>query len=109
MDFTWIVKEGSPGLGRWLAASRHVLANTGLADVDAELEQFAVDTRRSPKRVFAAHPANQLACFGRHPGTTAAAMAGFPLPVEAESLAVPADDRLRFDHDQCRLPIPPGG
>ena len=68
-----------------------VFADTGFADVDAELEQFAVDTRRSPKRVFAAHPANQLACFGRHPGTTAAAMAGFPLPVEAESLSVPGD------------------
>src|SRR5215467_8588863 len=57
-----------------------------------------------PMRVFAAQPANQLDCFGRHAGTTATAMTGFPLPVEAESLAVPADDRLGFDYDQCRSP-----
>jgi hypothetical protein len=60
MDFTWIVKEGSPGLGRWLAASRHVLANTGLADVDAQLEQLAVKARRSPKRVLAVHLTDQV-------------------------------------------------
>ena len=28
---------------------RHILANTGLADVDAELKQFAVDPRRAPQ------------------------------------------------------------
>jgi hypothetical protein len=44
-----ILQEGPPGLRRWLADSHHILANTGLADVDAQLEQFAVDARRGPK------------------------------------------------------------
>src|SRR6516164_6303036 len=58
-----ILHEGPPGLRRWLAASRYILGNTGLADVDAQLEQFAVDARRSPQRIVAAHLANQFPCF----------------------------------------------
>jgi hypothetical protein len=30
-----------------------------LRDLEAELEQFAVDARRSPKRVLPVHPANR--------------------------------------------------
>jgi hypothetical protein len=39
----------------------HILTDTGLADVDAELKEFAVDAWCTPKRVVAAHLANQLA------------------------------------------------
>src|SRR5215472_17884775 len=81
-----VLEKSSPGLGWRFSFAHQVFADTGFADVDDELEQFAVDARRSPKRVFAAHPANQLACFGRYAGTTATAIKGFPLPVEAESL-----------------------
>jgi hypothetical protein len=66
-----------------------------------------VDARCSPKRVFAAHLANQLEGFGRHGGTTATALTGFPPPAEAESPAVPADDRLRFDDNECGPPVSP--
>ena len=55
--------QGFSTLRRWLAASRHILANTGLANVDAQLEQFAVDARCSPKRIVAAHLANQVPRF----------------------------------------------
>ena len=55
--------QGFSTLRRWLAASRHILANTGLADVDAELEQFAVDARLSPQRIVAAHLADQFPCL----------------------------------------------
>jgi hypothetical protein len=58
-----ILQEGPPGLRRWLAASHHILGNTGLADVDAQLEQFAMDARRSPKRMVAAHLADQFPCL----------------------------------------------
>jgi len=34
---------------------------------------------------------------------------GISLPIEAESLAVPADDRLGFDYDQCGSSIPSSG
>jgi hypothetical protein len=32
-----------------------------IADKKAELEQFTVDARRAPKRIFDAHPPNQYA------------------------------------------------
>jgi hypothetical protein len=37
----------------------HVLGDARLRDVKPELEQFAVDARRSPKRVLDAHPPDQ--------------------------------------------------
>ena len=104
-----ILQKRSPRLRRWLAASRHVLAHTGFADVDTKLEEFSMDARRSPKRVVAAHLANQLASFDRHAGAAATPMTGFPCPKQAESGSVPSDDRLRFDNDQGRAPAPPSG
>jgi hypothetical protein len=35
-----------------------------LADFNAELEQFAMDVGRAPKRIGAAHLTNQIADFG---------------------------------------------
>ena len=66
-----------------------------------------MDARCAPQRVFAAHPANQLACFDRHARTTATATTGFPRPEEAKAVPVPTDDCLWFDDDQCRTPAPP--
>ena len=43
-----ILQERPPRLRRWLASSRHVFADAGFADVDAEFEEFAVDARRAP-------------------------------------------------------------
>ena len=79
---TVIFHEGPPGLRWWLAASHHVFANAGFADVDAEFEEFSMDARRSPKRIVAAHPANQFASFDRYAGAAAAAVTGFPPPEE---------------------------
>ena len=33
-----VVQESASGLRRWLAAARHIFADTALADIDAELE-----------------------------------------------------------------------
>ena len=66
METVWfeaVLEERAPGLRRGLAAAHHVLANAGLAEVDAELEQLTVDPGRTPSGVFAAHPADQVAEF----------------------------------------------
>ena len=42
-------------------AAHHIFADTGLADVDAEPEQFTVNPLCTPTRIFAAHPAEQVA------------------------------------------------
>jgi len=41
--------------------SDHVLADTGLTDVDAELEQFTVNVGSAPEWIFAAQHTDQLA------------------------------------------------
>jgi hypothetical protein len=56
-----IAQKGLPALRRWLPSPRHVFCHGGLSDIDAKLEQFAVDPRCSPKRVCGAHVANELA------------------------------------------------
>ena len=43
-----VSQEGAPGLRRRAIGLEHVLGDGGLADVDAELEQLAVDTRSAP-------------------------------------------------------------
>src|SRR5215468_7930050 len=87
-----ILKEGPPGLRRRLAPTCKVLAHARFSDVDAQFEQFTMDTRRTPERILAAHPANQLPnLFGdqRSPGLSAP---NFPGPEQPKSLAMPAND-----------------
>src|SRR5229473_2477008 len=56
-----IAQKGLPAL-RWrLPSPGHVFCHGGLPDIDAKLEQFAMDLWRSPKRVRDAHVANELA------------------------------------------------
>jgi hypothetical protein len=92
--FGVIPQEGAPVLRGRSSPSHHVLGDRRLADLDTELEQFAVDPRRAPERVGAAHLPNQvtnLALHRRPPGSRA------PTPKEAEAPTVPLNHRCRLD------------
>jgi len=39
----------------------HPIRHAGLSDLEAELEQLAMDARRTPQRIFGAHPPDQRA------------------------------------------------
>ena len=54
-----IAKEGLPALGRWPQPPLHVFGNCRLGDIEAQLEQLAMDARRSPQWVGPAHLANE--------------------------------------------------
>ena len=96
-----IIQERAPGL-RWRLAVPHpVLGHGGLTDLDAQFEQFPLDMRRTPKRVFAAHPADQIADLVGNAGATHPAMPDLPGPEETESLAMPGDRRRGFNDFQC--------
>jgi hypothetical protein len=56
-----IAKEGFPALRRRTASSDHVLGDGRLGDVEPELEQFTVNTRRAPKWVCPAHLGDERA------------------------------------------------
>src|SRR5262245_49798257 len=54
-----VAQKRAPSLTWWSTTLDHVLGNARLRDFKAELEQFAVDARRSPQRVFVAHLPDQ--------------------------------------------------
>ena len=54
-----IAKEGLPALGRWPQPPLHVFGNCRLGDIEAQLEQLAMDARRSPKWVGPTHLGNE--------------------------------------------------
>jgi hypothetical protein len=55
-----IAKERPPALGRRDSSLGHLFGHAGLSDIDAELEEFSVDPRRSPQRIGNAHVADEL-------------------------------------------------
>jgi len=60
-----VAQEGPPSLaGGPPLPLDHVLGNARLRDLKPELEQFAVDARRAPKRIFDADPPDQHAQLG---------------------------------------------
>src|SRR3954447_2039598 len=68
----------------------------GLADIDAELEQFSMNAGSAPERICQAHLADQLPYFERHLGP-AGSSSRLPAPEDAESSTMPSYNRLRPD------------
>src|SRR5262245_45250980 len=66
-----------------------------------------MDPRRSPERVDAAHPPNQISDLRPHRGTTASGWT-LPRPVAPEPPPVPPHHRLRPHHVQRTPPALPG-
>ncbi len=60
-----VAEECPPALGRRVSSPDHVLGHAGLSDIDAELEEFSMDSRRSPQRIGNAHLADKLAYLQR--------------------------------------------
>src|ERR1700743_1104361 len=55
-----IAEERPPALGWRVSSLGHVLGHAGLSDIDAELEEFAMDPRRSPQRIGDAHLSRRI-------------------------------------------------
>ena len=91
-----VPQEGAPSLTWRPASFDHVLGDARLRDFEPELEQFAVDARRSPKRVLDAHPPDQRTevCLDLRPPSP---RARFPTPITAKSGPMPTHERLRLD------------
>src|SRR5262249_21764755 len=69
---------------------RHIFGYRGLADIDAKLEQLAVDPWCTPERVGKADVADQPSDICRQ-FRTATQRFRLPSPVQAKTRAVPAD------------------
>jgi hypothetical protein len=95
MSVTWLCRKlrqvGEGALG----PAPQVSSNRGLADLDAELEQLAVDTGCAPERVGEAHLVDQITDFGTHLGPSGTARS--PPPIDAKAFAMPLDHGCRLD------------
>src|ERR1700682_3143928 len=80
-----IAKERPPALGWRVSSLGHVLGHAGLSDIDAELEEFSMDPRRSPQRIGNAHLADKLAYLRRY-SWSATTAPRLPPPVRSEPL-----------------------
>ena len=58
-----IAQEGFPALRRGPASSDHVLGDSRLGDVEPELEEFSMNTRRAPQWICPAHLGDERAQF----------------------------------------------
>ncbi len=80
-----------------VGSSHHVSANGRLADLNAELENLAMDPRCTPQRVGCTHLPDQLTNLAMYFRSSGAAGSRAPAPVKAEALTVPLDHGCRFD------------
>src|SRR6516164_1952937 len=93
-----VAKKRLPSLARRSSPPNHVLGNRRLSDLDAKLEEFAVDPWSAPKRVGDADVPDQLPNLRSH-FRTAATRPRFPSPIQAKTCAVPTDNG--FWSDNC--------
>src|SRR6516162_5298525 len=86
-----------PGLRRWLAAAQHVLGDTALTDVDAELKQLAVNARCTPRGILPTHSADQVSSLAGNWRPSALSPPNLPVPKQAKAHVMPSHNRLRLD------------
>jgi hypothetical protein len=89
-----IAKEGFPALRRWPPSPGHVFCNRALADIDPELEQLAIDSRRSRQGIGNAYLEHELANV-RGDFWPAATPAWSRAPTGSETSAMPTDNGAR--------------
>ena len=102
-----ILQESAPRLGRRSRLTRHLLADTGLPDDNADFEKLAVNPRRSPKRILPAQPSDQLPDVFRDRRSAGLPTSDLPCPERPESLAVPGNHSLWPNDDEGGSPIGP--
>src|ERR1700726_4249423 len=88
-----VTQEGPPSLAGRPPPFDHVLGDARLRDFKPELEQFAVDAWRAPKRILHAHPPDQRAQLRvdlRPPSPSTR----FQTPAAAKAGPVPTHERL---------------
>src|SRR5258705_3284142 len=91
-----VTQEGSPSVAGRPPSFDHVLGDARLRGLKPELEQFAVDAWRAPKRIFDAHPPDQCAQL-RVDLRSPSLWARLPTPVAAKAGPVPTHERLGPD------------
>jgi len=90
------MQEGPPSLTGRPPPFDHVLGDARLRDLKPELEQFAVNAWRAPKRILHAHLPDQSAQL-RGDLRSPSLWARLPTPVATKAGPVPTHERLGPD------------
>src|SRR5258708_30197435 len=92
-----IANKGLPGLQWPIWWGHHIDRNRGLGDLDAELEQLAMDLGGAPQGVFKTHSSDQVTHVFADLRPVSE-RTGLPSPVSGKALSVPTHNGLR-PHD----------
>src|SRR5664280_3514011 len=92
-----VAQKRAPTLRWWPRVVAHIPSDARLSDLEAKLEQFAMNVWSAPERVRPAHLANERAQLSRDP-RSANTVARWPAPIRSKPSAVPANDGLRPDN-----------
>lgn len=88
--------------------SPHPAQHGSFRNIEAEHLQFAVNARSAPGRVLSNHAKDELTQFRADTfSARTGAMPREPRPIGSESRTVPANNRLRLNENQRRLPSTP--
>ena len=106
-DLAMIVEECEPPLSLIPSMSSletlQVARNRWFGHVEPELEQFAMDARRSPARILGFHTPDEFADLVSHLGPRR--LARPPSPEQTGASAMSGHHRLRSDQDEHISPI----
>src|SRR5262245_41439114 len=102
-----VSQERSPALRRRLFRAQQVFRNRRLRHLDAELEQFPVNPRRTPGRVGFLHRPDEIDDVARHLWATWSAATALPAPQQSEAMPMPCDHGLWLHQDQGAAPARP--
>ena len=81
----------------------HVLLNGSFRDANAELQQLTTDPFSSPEPILRCHFLDQRHCLFRY-FRLERSCSGFVLPEEPKTLAMPPQERLWLNNQQCLFP-----
>jgi len=84
-----------------------VVPDRGFGDLDAELQELAVDARGAPGRVGVAPLANERVDGSRDSWPPGSARPTLPSPVELTPASMPPEDRVGLDDDERSAPSRP--
>src|SRR5882724_2040164 len=96
-----VSQKGAPPLAWGTAPLDHVLGDACLSQFKPELEQFAVDARRTPKQILPAHLPDQRAQFrlDRRPPSPSTRL---PTPIAAKAGPMPTYQRFGSNNHDSR-------
>ncbi len=100
-------EEGPPRLGRWMRQLRQQSRHGALGDLNPQLPELAVDARGTPQRIGACHVSEESGDVRIERGPTSAVASRALSPPPTQPGAMPSDDGVGLDEDQCRPPPAP--